>query len=234
MEHSTANGIGGAGSPLEAGGAGPPSSGSASVGRRRAFGLGAGRAAVAGVSALAVLSVALLLAHGRSRTAVPAPAVHSASSYGGLPSWLPKPKLKVDRLLHASPTHPVLSIEGEAVSVDLGSARVLATAVGPEVPEEGRFPVPPVTPCTFIVTFASASHAIPLGGSTFALIDEHGGVHHPKVTALDGGAPPDQIAPGHPLSVRLHDILPTGDGGLSWSPEGRRPIVTWDYTVEID
>ncbi len=154
--------------------------------------------------------------------------------YGGLPSWLPKSKVPVGRVLRASADHPALSIQGEAVSVDLASGRVLATAVGPEVPEEGRFPVPPVTPTTFIVTFSSASHTIALSSSAFRLIDEQGKVHKPKVTALGGGAPPTQITPGRPVSVMLHDILPTGDGGLSWTPEGARPTVTWDYTVEID
>ena len=154
--------------------------------------------------------------------------------YGGLPSWLPKPKVRVGRVLHASAAHPALSIQGEAVSVALASGRVLATAVGPEVPEEGRFPVPPVTPTTFIVTFSAPSHVLPLSASAFELIDERGNVHRPKLTAVGGGTPPAQITPGRPVSVMLHDILPTGDGGLSWTPEGNRPIVTWDYTVEID
>jgi hypothetical protein len=29
-------------------------------------------------------------------------------------------------------------------------------------------------------------------------------------------------------------VLPTGDGGLEWAPEGARPIVAWDFDVEID
>ncbi len=152
----------------------------------------------------------------------------------------------------------MLSIQGEAVSVDLSGgpglagvqgreggaghtgaagpagARVLATAVGPEVPEEGHFPVPAVSPCAFVATFVAASRAIPLSASQFALIDEQGHVHRPKMTALGGGPPPSEIAPGRPVSVKLHDILPTGDGALAWTPQGTRPVVTWDYTVEID
>lgn len=154
--------------------------------------------------------------------------------YGGLPSWLPKARAHVGGVLHASAAHRKLSIEGAAVEVSLADGHVLATAVGPEVPEEGRFPVPPVTPASFIVTFTSASSAIPLKASAFTFVDEQGRLHHPKMTAIGGGAPPAHTTVGHPVSVMLHDILPTGDGGLSWTPEGTRPIATWDFTVEID
>jgi hypothetical protein len=169
----------------------------------------------------------------RSSTAKPL-AVSQHARYGGLPTWLPKTKTPVHRVLNANVAHPALSIEGEAISVSLAGAHVLATAVGPEVPEQGRFPVPSVTPVKFIVTFASATHALPLAASAFKLIDEQGKAHRPKLTALGGGAAPKQIVPGRPVSVILHDILPTGDGGLVWTPEGARPTATWDYTVEID
>jgi hypothetical protein len=181
---------------------------------------------------------ALLAIGTRGTTTAGSPHVpsHPASSarYGGLPSWLPKPKVQVGRVLRASVAHPALSIQGEAVAVQLASGRVLATAVGPQVPEEGRFPVPPVTPVTFIVSFSGGSHPVPLDASAFKLIDERGSLHQPKVTAVGGGRAPARILPGRVVSVELHDILPTGDGGLSWTPEGGRPIVTWDYTVEID
>jgi hypothetical protein len=158
----------------------------------------------------------------------------AAARYGGIPSWLPKAKLPVGRVVGASRAHPALAIQGDAVSVHLGGGRVLATAVGPSVPEEGRFPVPATSPCTFIVTFSAASSAIPLSPSAFTLIDDFGHVRHPRVRAIDGGAPPRQVLPGQTVSLRVHDVLPTGDGGLAWAPEGGRPIVSWDFDVEID
>ncbi len=158
----------------------------------------------------------------------------SSAKYGGLPSWLPEPKVHVNRVLTASAAHPVLSIQGDAVAVELPHGRVLATAVGPEVPEEGHFPVPATTLCTFVVTFSSASGTVPLDPAAFTLLDDQGHTHHPRVTAMDGGPPPRAVTPGKTLSVRLHDVLPTGDGGLSWAPGGRRTLVGWDYTVEID
>jgi len=36
------------------------------------------------------------------------------------------------------------------------------------------------------------------------------------------------------VSLLIHGVLPTGDGGLSWSLTGGRPIVSWDFDVEID
>jgi hypothetical protein len=230
---------------------------STSRGGGRAFGLGPRR----GVRPIAVLGSVALLAvlcgilvssrHGATVTSIRhsvaaarstdvAPAVvstlHSVSTakYGGLPAWLPKANIAVGRVLHASRAHPVLSVQGEAVSVQLTSGRVLATAAGPSVPEEGQTPVAATSPCTFVVTFAAASGAIPLDPNTFTLIDEFGHVRHPQVTAMDGGAPPARVLPGRTVSLMLHDVLPTGDGGLTWAPDGGRPIVAWDFTVEID
>ncbi|MGO9248723.1 MAG: hypothetical protein ACLQQB_08665 [Solirubrobacteraceae bacterium] len=141
----------------------------------------------------------------------------------------------MNRVVQASRAHPALAIQGDSVSVDLAHGRrVLATAVGPETPEQGRFPVPATSPCTFIVTFAHISGAIPIGAAAFTLIDERGHVRHPRVTAMNGGQPPRILRPGRPVSLRVYDVLPTGDGGLTWAPGGGRPIVSWDFDVEID
>jgi hypothetical protein len=68
----------------------------------------------------------------------------------------------------------------------------------------------------------------------FTFIDERGHVRHPRVTAMGGGAPPRQILPGEPVSLKMYDVLPTGNGGLEWAPDGGRPIASWDFDVEID
>ena len=85
-----------------------------------------------------------------------------------------------------SAAHPALAIQGDTVSVDLSGGRVLTTAVGPETPEQGRFPVPASSPCTFIVTFAHASGAIPLNAKAFTFVDELGHIRHPRVTVVGG------------------------------------------------
>jgi hypothetical protein len=211
-----------------------------SRGGGRALGLGPRpiphvAAAVAGLVVLAALLGVLANAHGGT-AAVPhgTAAAGSQGRYGGLPSWLPKSTVPVGRTLQASHAHSVLAIQGETVSVALAGGRVLATAVGPSVPEDGRFPVPATSPCTFIVTFASASGAVPLSARAFTLVDELGHVRHPRVTAVGGGPLPSRLAPGHPLSLKVYAVLPTGDGGLEWAPAGGRPIASWDFDVEID
>jgi hypothetical protein len=210
----------------------------------RAFGLGSHRTArlVAGAALLGLAAVlgVLLSRSGSSSTvsahrgtAVGTPHA-SAEKYGGLPTWLPKAKVPVGQVLHASRAHPALSIQGEAISVDLGNANVLTTAAGPSVPEEGRTPVPETSPCTFIVTFARASGIVPIAATAFTFIDEHGDVRHPRITAMNGGPPAGQVAPGQTVSLTISDVLPTGDGALVWAPGGGRPIASWDFDVEID
>jgi hypothetical protein len=205
----------------------------------RVFGLGPHRGARLLAMVLAALLIAVpacILVIGRGGSVHVATARRStpAARYGGLPSWLPKAKVPVNRVLDASPRHAVLTIQGTTVSVSLTHGRMLATAVGPSVPEDGRFPVPPTSPCTFVVTFAHVSGALPLSPRAFTLLDEYGHIRHPRVTSMDGGPPPTRIVPGRPLSLKIYDVLPTGDGGLTWAPYGGRPLVSWDFNVEID
>ena len=187
-------------------------------------------AMLAGIAVAAVLVAVLATGGGGS-----AAAHHgSAARYGGLPSWLPKPKVNANQVATASSTHHVLAIQGNTVSVTLPQGKVLVTAVGPEVPEEGHFPVPATSPCTFVLTFAAATGAIPLDPAAFSLIDDEGHIRHPRVSAMNGGPAPSRLQPGKTASIKLYDVIPTGDGGLAWAPSGARPIVTWDFTVEID
>ena len=158
---------------------------------------------------------------------------HAAPArYGGLPNWLPKSTIPVGRTVVATSAHPVLGIEGDTVVVNLPGGHVLANAVGPAVPEEGQFPLPATTPCTFTVTFSSGAGTVPLNPVMFTILDEHGALHHPKVTATSGPMPAD-IGTG-PVTLTIKDILPTGSGQLRWAPDGGSPIVSWDFDVEID
>ena len=42
------------------------------------------------------------------------------------------------------------------------------------------------------------------------------------------------ILPGQKVTLIVKDVLPTGAGTLRWSPEAAKPIVSWDFDVEID
>jgi hypothetical protein len=140
----------------------------------------------------------------------------------------------VGRVVQASPVHPWLAIEGDTVRVQLGRGQALATAVGPGVPEEGAFPVPASISCTFTITFASVSGTIPLSPAAFTILDELGHLHHPQVAAHDGGPVPADATAGKPLTLTITAVLPTGSGQLRWAPQGGRPVVSWDFDVEID
>jgi hypothetical protein len=158
----------------------------------------------------------------------------SSSSYGGLPSWLPKATVKVGRVVHASAAHPQLGIEGDTFWVQVGQSKVMATAVGPQVPEEGQFPVPATSPCSFDVTFTRATGDIALYGQAFTVLDELGQLHYLRITAQGGGRMPAEIRPGQTMTLIMSAVLPTGNGTLRWSPRSARPIVSWDFDVEID
>jgi hypothetical protein len=159
---------------------------------------------------------------------------HSGQRYGKIPSWLPNAAAPRQRALHSSLSHPVLTIQGEDLSISLPGARLLVTAVGPAVPEIGNTPVPASSPVTFTVTFTHVSAPVSLRRSEWVLVDENHQIHHPRVTAINGGPPPTQLRTGQTVSIKLHSVLPTGDGGLEWRPGGERVVAGWDFNVEID
>ena len=158
----------------------------------------------------------------------------SASTYGGLPSWLPKAKVPVGRIQHASAGHTVLAIQGDTVTVGLRTGRATVTTVGPQVPAEGRTPVPATSPCRFSVTFAAGRGAVPLRSAAFTILDELGHLHRPRITLRGGGPMPALLPPGRIVTLTLSAVLPTGGGRLRWAPEAGRPLVAWDFDVEID
>jgi hypothetical protein len=75
---------------------------------------------------------------------------------------------------------------------------------------------------------------VPLRGGAFTIVDEDGQLHRPRVTVIGGGSPPSRVAPSHTVSLTLSAVLPTGNGQLRWASAGTRPIVSWDFDVEVD
>jgi len=41
-------------------------------------------------------------------------------------------------------------------------------------------------------------------------------------------------SPGRTVTLIVHDVLPVGSGTLRWAPATTRPVVSWDFDVEID
>jgi hypothetical protein len=161
-------------------------------------------------------------------------AAPASDRYGSLPSWLPKAPPPVNRPIPASPRHPVLVIQGDSVAVRLAHGRAVVTAVGPRVPDEGRGPVATISPCTFVVTLTAGSGSVPIAARAFTLVDDQHRIHHPRVRAVNGGSLPSTLPPHTTLSLSLHAVLPAGDGGLEWAPDGGRPVAAWDFVAETD
>ena len=184
------------------------------------------------VVALAVSAAVVLIRPGGLAGA--SPAARSTAKYGQIPAWLPKAAVPVGRTVEASAAHPWLAIEGDTVSVHLADGRVMATTVGPAVPQQGAFPVPATTPCAFTVTLTAASGAVPVSPRAFTILDELGHLHDPWVTDAGGGSPPARVARGRTVTLTVTAVLPTGNGRLRWAPAGATPIVSWDFDVEID
>ncbi|HXX89644.1 MAG TPA: hypothetical protein VEI83_05405 [Acidimicrobiales bacterium] len=180
-----------------------------------------------------VVTIAVVLAVAVTVLVARWPSSTDSSTYGGLPSWLPTSTVAVGRVVTASAAHPALAIEGDSVVADLAHGHVLVTAVGPAVPAEGQFPMPRTSPCTFTITLADASGAVPVSAAAFSIVDELGQVHRPQVTAQGGQPPPTSVRPGRPLVLTLTDVLPVGSGTLRWAPQGAK-VVSWDFEVEID
>jgi hypothetical protein len=165
-----------------------------------------------------------------------------AATYGGLPSWLPKAKIPVGRIVGASAEHPWLAaVEGDTVAVRLARGRVLATAVGPAVPpgapqaaQEDRSADADTSRCSFTVTFAAASGVVPIKANAFTIIDERGHVYDPRVSAAGGGPPPARVAPGHTLKLTLEATLPEGEYDLRWAPDEAKVLVGWETSLELD
>ena len=204
-----------------------------------AVGHGPWRTIALAIAAVAILAIGAVLYLSRSSGAPSAtlfapPRTTLHEHYGGLPNWLPRAKVAVGRVVHASAAHRWLAIEGDTVAVALAHGAVRAITIGPDVPEDGRFPVPKTTRCSFEVTFTHASGLVPLASRAFTILDELGALHHPRVSAPDGAPVPRRVLPGRSITLTLTAVLPTGAGTVRWSPSGLTPIVSWDFDVEID
>lgn len=214
--------------------------------RGRAFKPGPGVVLLAAVLALvAVAAVVLVLSSGGSA----APRVSAQdSTFGSLPSWLPKsartaardaaPKLEV-----ATASHPILSEEqGYTVHAQLPSGSVEITAAGPGFPHfvsnainRGDWPDAKPVPSTFYVTLTHVSGTIPLAASAFSV--ENANYQHRGVTLSlsGGGAVPTSVRAGQTLTLEVHTKTIEGQGAIAWSPlTGGRTLVAWIYQVELD
>ena len=171
---------------------------------------------------VAALTMMVLAGHGTSHD----------TRYGGIPAYLPNTATPVGIAVTASVSHPQLGIEGDTIRVVTPNGTVMATVVGPNVPEEGQFPVPSTTPCTFIITLDRTTGDVRIDLGAFSVVDEQSRTHTLSLTA-GTPAPPAVVPAKGTATFQLTAVLPTGGGELSWAPAGK-PIASWDFDVEID
>ena len=160
-------------------------------------------------------------------------AASTEPTYGDLPTFLGSGTAQVDSVLTGTTARPALSVQGEAVQVQLGSAAVLVNVTGPDVPGEGMPKVQETTTCTWTVTLSGATAPIDLSVADFSSRDHLGADYRP--TLVPGRpVPPRQVLPGHDVSFSLRAVMRTGEGLMIWTPAGARPVAAWDFVVEND
>ncbi len=118
----------------------------------------------------------------------------------------------------------MLAIQGDTVTADVHGRELRATAVGPDVPVAARRGSGVAVPATFTVTMRGAGSATAIRPAALTIVDELGRLHHPRVTIARHG---------RTVTLTVHDALPVGNGQLRWAPDGGRPLVAWDFDLEL-
>lgn len=121
---------------------------------------------------------------------------------------------------------------GEVVRARLADADLLVTALGPS------YTAPSVTvghrPAGRVVgyvdvTATARSGSVGLAAGQFSSRDQRGG----QVPLRPRGAAAATVTPGHPARFRLDAVFADGAAQITWRYRGR-PLVVWDFTVELD
>lgn len=159
--------------------------------------------------------------------------MHSKSSYGALPSFLPKTSLVTDATVLGTPARPALTSQGDEIRAQLQHGSVLVTVSGPETPGEGLPYQASADTATWTVTLADAQGSVPIVVGAFSAIDSLGHIYHP---ALVPGQPkpPSSIRSGQTVSFELRTVMAVGEGMMRWAPESNTLLGTWDFVVEND
>ena len=180
-------------------------------------------AILVGIAGLAVLAVAVISSRGST----------SSTKFGGLPAFLPKSSITPDSTLTGSIGRMALTTQGDTVKVVLPHGTVLVTVSGPVVPGEGLPYQARATTCTWTVTFAHATTAVPVSLDQFDTIDHGGVVYHPNfVTGTP--TPPTVLQAGQRTTFELRAVMVTGEGLMRWAPDGNNIEGEWDFEVEND
>jgi len=121
---------------------------------------------------------------------------------------------------------------GDPVDVRLPDVELSAQVSGPDVELPTPAPGQPVTAESaagvLTVTFTAQSGSLDVPASSFLGLDEKR-----DPIALTPDADQLSVTPGAPVTLHLAGQFASGHTTLTWQPLGS-PLITWDFTVEID
>jgi len=127
--------------------------------------------------------------------------------------------------------HYQLVAAGEPVVVRRAGAVAVVDAAGPDLSPvavaAGQAPVQHA-PGTLTVTVRPESGRLDVQAAGFLALDEA-----KNRIPLRADRASSSVAPGHPGTLRLRAVFPAGHATLTWQPAGK-PLVTWDFMVELD
>lgn len=187
---------------------------------------------LAGCSASSAASPAALTgaAPGAGQPTRPSPGqLTAAPSPGAYPVATPPAEVRQTPL--ATPGGYQLVAAGVPVRVEQadGSAAVVQV-MGPNLRLASAGPTGPVQHAQGVltVTATSTAGAVDLKASSFLALDQkqHRFPLHADVATATA-------TPGSPATIRLSADFDAGHTTLTWQPAGR-PLVTWDFVVELD
>lgn len=172
---------------------------------------------------LPVAALALTAACSGGRASADAPLVN-AGRY-------PVATAPAQQIGSASAAHYQLVAAGDPVHVQVGAARVLARMSGPDIDQRGAAPgtPPPVSaPGVLTVSLTSEQGTLDVPARSFLTLGERQDriSVHADHTAV-------HVAPGHPATLHLSTVFRAGHTTFTWQPQGK-PVVTWDFVVELD
>ncbi|MGO9908597.1 MAG: hypothetical protein ACLP4R_21030 [Solirubrobacteraceae bacterium] len=175
--------------------------------------------------------------HAQVMAALHAPAPNGVKP--GIPSFIPRDTIAVNRIVTATPSHPQLAIQGDSVLLDLASGRTLATMNGPLYNNKYVGTNDPTVPASFVLTFSKTHGTIPLAPDDFTILDQLGNNIVPTIRVQGGGPLPKQLDSGRHLTLVMSTIISAGDGSIVYNPtgitkSGHDPLVGWDFIVEDD
>ncbi|HYB26755.1 MAG TPA: hypothetical protein VEF89_09095 [Solirubrobacteraceae bacterium] len=157
----------------------------------------------------------------------------------GIPSFIPRGTIAVNRIVTATPSHPQLAIQGDSVVLDLTSGDTLATMNGPLYNNKYVGTNDPTIPAQFLLTFTQTHGTIPLAPDDFTILDQLGNNIVPQIRVKGGGPLPTRLDSGQRLTLIMSTIISAGDGSIVYNPTGitqagHKPLVGWDFIVEDD